>query len=171
MRPRRSSDMVVRPLNFTVRPHMEARHRPQAVAILLALFWAAFAATLYTDWHPGPLSKEAQQYLTFAEEVNYSGLSLRFAAQKLSFLVGIVSLLSGSILLLAHRRPGALFFTVAAIPLAATVPLGESEPYYPVIESLASRTLWCITTALWGAAVALAWVERGRLSRETRNAA
>jgi hypothetical protein len=135
---------------------------PRGLAIVLGLFWATFAAALYTEWNPGPLSKEAQEYVSIAEMVNYSGVDLRFALQKLCFLVGVVALLAGSALALTRRRLGAVSLTVAAIPMAMTVLLGESASYYPLIQGLAARTLWCATSAVWGAAVSLAWIEVAR---------
>ncbi|MBK8018840.1 MAG: hypothetical protein IPK20_20485 [Betaproteobacteria bacterium] len=38
--------------------------------------------------------------------VNYSGVDLRFAFQKLCFLIGLVALLAGSALALVRRQAG-----------------------------------------------------------------
>lgn len=139
---------------------------PRGLAMAIGLLWAASAAALYTEWNPGALSKEAQEYLAIAQTVNYSGVDLRFALQKLCFLVGVMALLAGSALALRRRRVGAILLTLAALPLAMTVPLGESASYYPLIQGLTARTLWCVTSAAWGAAIALAWVEAVRRPHE-----
>ena len=147
---------------------MEPTKVPRRIAAVLGLFWAAFGAALYVEWNPGPLSKEAQEYLTIAESVN-GGIDPRFALQKLCFLVGVSTLLAGSALALVRRRLGATLLTVAAIPMVAAVLLGESASFYPLIQRLTARILWCVTSAVWGAAVALAWVDAAR--RTQANAA
>jgi len=142
-----------------------------ASALLLGLFWLVFAASLYADFHIGSLSKEAQEYQSAAAEVNFSGIDLRFGAQKLCFLIGVAMLIGGSALVAVRHRAGVILFTLAALPLVATIPLGESEPYYPLIESLAARTLWCLAAALWSAVATLAWVDRAASAKKSEHAA
>jgi hypothetical protein len=137
---------------------MKAR-RQVTLELLLVLFWLTYLAASYVQSHPLPLSREAQEYRHMVDAL-HAGLSLSLVVQKLCFLSGVTLLLLGSVTVLTHRRIGAILLSSAALPLVATIPLGEPQPYYPAIEGALAGFPWCAASALWAGAVTLAWVFR-----------
>ena len=140
---------------------MSARRQVLLLAVVLGFFWLTYGAALYVQFHPGPLSREAHGYSELLDEL-HGGLSLKFALQKLCFATGLALLLLGSVLLPERKRIGAIYFSLAALPLAATIPLGEPQPYYPALEGALSGFLWCGSGALWGVTATLGWTFSSR---------
>ena len=97
------------------------------LAVLLTLFWVTFGAALYVEYHPGPLSGQAQGYSDLVGAL-HGGFSLNFGLQKLVFAIGLALLLLGSVLIPQRKRLGATLFSCAGLPLAVTVPLGDPQP-------------------------------------------
>ena len=126
------------------------------VTVALALFWVAFVAAAYVHFYPGPLSTEASEYSKVVAEV-HSGISLFVPLQKICFCIGVGSLFLGSALIPLRNRLGPILFSSAALPLAATIPLGEPYSYFPDIENALAGFLLCSASALWGIAATLAW--------------
>jgi hypothetical protein len=135
-------------------------HEPSAfkLRVMLAGLVVAYGLTQYVQWWYAPfLSIETRHYQEIATMV-MSGLSLKFAVQKLFWLLANVLGALGIALMFFRNRSG-LPMLLACPPLliAATV-LGAPEAAFPGIELTAAKLLWCATAAIWGCVVTYALV-------------
>jgi hypothetical protein len=129
---------------------------------MLALLVLLYASAMYCAWRPLRLSVEATQYRQLVWQTG-SGFSLRYALQKVSFIVGSAMGLMSVILLFLRIRGGLILLVLCAPILAVATLLGAAPAAYPDVEPATTTLLWCAAAALWGATTVYAMLRRREL--------
>jgi hypothetical protein len=115
-----------------------------------------YAATLYADWC-FPLSPESQQYQAEYPDAIRSGLSIWYLLSKIAAVLGSSSGVIGVVRILLSKRRGLVFMALAAPLVAWAAYLQAPESNYPSVAPIPVLLLWCTSSALWAAVVALEW--------------
>jgi hypothetical protein len=125
--------------------------------VLLAVLVAAYAFTLYMQWHWPWLSIEARQYQDIAISVT-SGPDLNYALEKLCWLLANLVGALGIALMFFRIRSGVPML-LAGLPLLIAADLfGAPEVAYPFLGRVSTTVLWSVSAATWGCVVTYALV-------------
>lgn len=143
--------------------HMDASRKLVLVfrgSVLVLLI--TYVLALYSELAPVQLSSEANQHQQTVSDT-MAGFSIKFALQRICWLLGNGLGISGIVLLFLRSGCGLPPLLLSAPVLALAALLGASPRAYPAVESTPNLLLWCISSAIWGGVVVYAFVRRDLL--------
>lgn len=137
--------------------------RSLCVALVLV-----FVAAVYTELN-FQISDDSQRYQDGYPDLIRSGLSFSFVLSKVAWGAGCLSGVLGVVLTMFSQRRGFVPIALAAPSIALGSFLQAPPSNMPSVEPTLALLLWCLTSAIWGVVVVLAWLRAPNLPLSADN--
>jgi hypothetical protein len=127
---------------------------------LTVVFTVFLAWACWQFFHPN-LSSESLQYQVNYPDAIRSGLAFGFLVAKVFLCLGIAFAVLGLVLIWLDSDRCLIALLLAGPLIAIAAYLNAPQGNYPSVVPIREQLLWCGTSAIWAALVALAWVRFG----------